>query len=179
MTRPTSDELMAVAVVAGLHGLRGDLKFRPLPTAAPALPFLRELYLQAPDGSVTLHHILHCKPHKQHLLVRLVGLESLDLAQPLVGRTALARRQDLPSLPSDKRYWYELEGLAVVDSRRGPLGKVAGLFATGAHDILTVEGEYGEILIPFIPQFVLNADPAATELQVDLPDGLVPGDDAL
>jgi len=179
VTRPTSDELMAVAVVAGLHGLRGDLKFRPLPTAAPALPFLRELYLQAPDGSVTLHRILHCKPHKQHLLVRLAGLESLDLAQPMVGRTALARRRDLPSLPSDKRYWYELEGLAVVDDRRGPLGRVTGLFATGAHDILTVDGEYGEVLIPFIPQFVLSTDLAAKELRVDLPIGLVPGDDAL
>jgi 16S rRNA processing protein RimM len=179
MTRPTADELMAVAVVAGTHGLRGDLKFRPLPTAAPALPQLRELFLQAVDGSLTLHRVLQCKPHKQHLLVRLAGLESLDLVQPLVGQTALARRSDLPALPPEKHYWYELEGLAVVDRRRGLLGHVAGLFATGAHDILTVDGEYGEILIPFIPQFVLNTDPAATELQVDLPDGLVPDDDAL
>ena len=54
-----------------------------------------------------------------------------------------------------------------------------GLFATGAHDILTVDGEYGEVLIPFIPQFVLSTDLAAKELRVDLPIGLVPGDDAL
>ena len=83
---------MAVGVVTGTHGLRGDLKLRPLPTAAPALPQLRELLLQAPDGSLTLHRVLQCKPHKQHLLVRLAGLESLDLVQPLVGQTALARR---------------------------------------------------------------------------------------
>jgi 16S rRNA processing protein RimM len=178
MTRPTPDELMAVGVVAGTHGLRGDLKLRPLPTAAAALPTLCELYLQAPDGSLTRHRMLHCKPHKQHLLVRLAGLESLDAIQPLVGQTAMARRADLPALPPGEHYWHELEGLAVVDLRRGPLGRVTGLFATGAHDILTVDGEGGEILIPFIPRFVLDTNLAARELRVDLPDGLVPGDDA-
>jgi 16S rRNA processing protein RimM len=179
MTHLTPEELLAVGVVAGTHGLRGDLKLRPLPTAEPALPQLRELYLRAPDGSLTLHRILQIKPHKQHLLVRLAGLESLDLVQPLVGQTALARCRDLPALPPDKHYWHELDGLTVVDARRGPLGRVVGLFATGAHEILTVEGEYGEILIPFIPQFVLGTDLVAKELRVDLPIGLVPGDDAL
>ncbi|NJC88899.1 MAG: 16S rRNA processing protein RimM [Desulfuromonas sp.] len=179
MTHPAPADLMAVGVVAGTHGLRGDLKLRALPTAAPALPHLCELYLQAPDGSLTLHRILQSKPHKQHQLVRLAGLESLDAVQPLVGQTALARCQDLPAHPPGTNYWFELEGLTVIDKRRGPLGRVIGLFATGAHDILTVEGEYGEVLIPFIPQFVLKTDLAARELQVDLPDGLVPGDDAL
>lgn len=178
MTRPIADELMDVAVVAGTHGLRGDLKLRPLPTAAPALPRLSELFLQAADGSLALHRIVQCKPHKQHLLVRLAGLESLDAVQPLVGQTALARRADLPPLPPDEHYWHELAGLTVVDRRRGPLGRVAGLFATGAHDILTVDGPLGEILIPFIPPFVVNGELTAGELQVDLPDGLVPGDDA-
>ena len=179
MTRPTADELMAVAVVAGTHGLRGDLKLRPLPTAAPALPKLQELYLQAPDGTRSLHRIVQSKPHKQHLLVRLAGLEGLDLVQPLVGQTVLARCRDFPALPPDQHYWHELEGLTVVDRRRGSLGQVSGLFATGAHEILTVDGPLGEILIPFIPQFVLQTDLTVGELQVDLPDGLVPGDDAL
>lgn len=176
---PAAGELMAVAMVAGTHGLRGDLKLRALPTAAAALPQLHELYLQAPDGSLARHRIVQRKPHKQHLLVRLAGLESLDAVQPLVGQTALARCLDLPAHPPDKPYWYELEGVAVIDRRRGPLGRVVGLFATGAHDILTVDGDLGEILIPFIPQFVGEIDAAAQTLAVDLPDGLVPGDDAL
>lgn len=179
MTRPTDEALMAVAVVAGTHGLRGDLKLKALPTAAGALPRLDDVYLQAPDGSCTPHRILQSRPHKQHLLVRLAGLESLDLVQSLVGQAVLARCCDLPKLPADEHYWHELEGLTVVDRRRGPLGEVAGLFATAAHDILTVDGPSGEILIPYLPRFVLHVDPAAGEVQVDLPDGLVPGDDAL
>jgi 16S rRNA processing protein RimM len=175
---PTDDELMAVAVVAGTHGLRGDLKLRPLPTAAPALPRLRELLVQDPDGTPVPYRVVQYKPHKQHLLVRLAGLESLDAVQPLVGRTVSARCRDLPELPPDAHYWHELAGLTVIDRRRGPLGAVVGLFATGAHEILTVDGALGEILIPYLPQFVVQADLAAGELRVDLPDGLVPGDDA-
>jgi len=95
---------------------------------------LRELLLQDPDGSLTPHRILHGKWHKQQLLVRLAGLESLDAVQSLVGHTVLARRADLPALPPGKHYWHELDGLAVVDRRRGSLGQVVGLFATGAHE---------------------------------------------
>lgn len=179
MTGQSADDLMAVAVVVGTHGLRGDLKLRPLPTAAAALPHLRELYLQAPGGARTLYRILQGKPHKQHLLVRLAGLEGLEAVQPLVGQTVFARCRDLPARPAGHPYWFELDGLAVTDRRRGALGRVVGLFATGAHDILTVDGELGEILIPFIPQFVLEVDEASQVLKVDLPIGLVPGDDAL
>jgi 16S rRNA processing protein RimM len=91
----------------------------------------------------------------------------------------LARRADLPALSPGEYYWHELDGLAVIDRRRGPLGQVVGLFATGAHDILTVDGAHGEILIPLIPPFVVQTDLVARELRVDLPNGLVPGDDAL
>lgn len=179
MTNAAAAELMEVALVVGTHGLRGDLKLRPLPTAAEALPHLRELYLQAPDGSRTLHRVVHCKIHKQLQLVHLAGLETLDLVQHLIGQTVLARCQDLPALPPGEHYWYEFDGLNVIDRRRGPLGRVSGLFTTGAHDILSVVGPRGEILIPAIPPFIVATDPAAGELQVDLPDGLVPGDDAL
>ena len=178
MTNAAADELMEVAVIVGTHGLRGDIRLRPLPTAAAALPRLRELFLQAPDGSRTLHRILHSKLHKQLLLVRLAGMESLDLVQPLVGQTVLARCRDLPPLPPDRHYWFELDGLTVVDRRRGLLGRVTGLFATGAHEVLTVTGPQGEILIPAIPPFIVATDPTAGVLHVDLPDGLVPGDDA-
>ena len=110
------------------------------------------------------HRVLQSKPHKQHVLVRLAGLESLDAVQPLVGRTVFARCRDLPELSADEHYWHELEGLAVIDQRRGPLGTIAGLFATGAHEIPTVDGEGGEILIPYLPQFVLTIDLAAGQV---------------
>ncbi len=120
---------MAVAVVAGTHGLRGDLKLRPLPTAAPALPHLREFYLQAPDGSLTLHRIVQSKPHKQHLLVRLAGLESLDLVQPLVGRTVLARRQRPPATALRTNVTgMNSKGWRWLIVRRGPLGQVDRTF---------------------------------------------------
>jgi len=179
MTQPTPDELMAVGVVTGTHGLRGDLRLRPLPTAAPALVQLRELLLRAPDGTFVGHRVVHCKPHKQQLLLRLAGLETLDAVQPLVGQTVWARRDTLPELPPGEHYWHELEGLTVIDRRRGSLGQVVGLFATGAHEILTVAGDHGEVLIPFLPRFVVQTDLGAGELLVDLPDGLVAGDDAL
>jgi 16S rRNA processing protein RimM len=67
-----------------------------------------------------------------------------------------------------------LEGLEVVDQQQGVLGPVVGMFSTAAHDILEVEGPSGEILIPAIEPFLIKVDRKAGQLQVNLPDGLVP-----
>ena len=40
------EDLLEVGVVIGIHGLRGDVKIRPLPTGDLALPGAREVYLK-------------------------------------------------------------------------------------------------------------------------------------
>ena len=40
------EDLLEVGVVIGVHGLRGDVKIRPLPTGDLALPGAREVYLK-------------------------------------------------------------------------------------------------------------------------------------
>ena len=82
---------------------------------------------------------------------------------------------DVPELPEEQFYWHQLEGLEVVDRQHGRLGRVSGMFATAAHEILEVTDGDDEILIPAVPQFILQIDPEEKQLLVDLPEGLVPG----
>lgn len=171
------DELMEVGVLSGTHGLRGDLKIRPLPTGELALTAGCDALLRDSAGRLTPCRIQRCISHKQHLLVHLETIHDINAAVLLVGQTLLVRRSDLPALPEDRHFWCDLDGLAVIDRRRGLLGRVEEMFATPAHDILVVRGAPGEILIPAISPFICRIDSAARELLVDLPDGLVPTDD--
>jgi len=61
----------------------------------------------------------------------------------------------------------------VVDRRRGELGRLDDLLATGGHDLYVVNGRFGEVLIPAVGRFVLAIDPGAGVMTVDLPEGLV------
>jgi 16S rRNA processing protein RimM len=170
----SEQELMEVAVVVGTHGLRGDLKVRPLPTAEGALSGVRELFLKGTDGQFKAHPVRRCSPHKANILVRLEGYEHIDSATSLVGQSLYLPLDELPELSSEHNYWHQLEGLTVVDRQRGPLGTVVEMFTTAAHDILVVRSDQGEVLIPAIPPFLIEVDSEAEKLLVDLPEGLVP-----
>lgn len=174
-----ADEMFRVGTVTGTHGLRGDLKVRPVTSGSAALLEAREVLLEHPAGAVVWRRTLRASEHKGLILLRLEGVDSIETAQPLVGSGVLMRREDLAELPEDENYWFELEGMSVVDLRRGGLGTLEDMFTTAAHDIYVVRGPFGEILIPAVDAFVVEIDRTLRRMTVDLPEGLVPETDAL
>ena len=167
-------DLLQVGVVTGTHGLRGDLKIRPLPTGDLALPAARTVFIKDSEGRLTRHGTVRASQHKQNILLRLVGLDSLAAVQDLVGASVWMARSDLPELDGGQYYWFDLEDLEVIDRQLGSIGNVVGMFTTPAHDILEVDGPKGEILIPAIAPFLVRIDRDKGILHVDLPEGLVP-----
>ncbi len=174
MMTSKDNELLEVGVVIGTHGLRGDLKIRPLPTGLLALPGAREVYLEDSAGQFARYETVRSSPHKQNVLLRLAGLERFDDVESLVGLSVWMHQDDLPALAADQFYWTDLDGLEVVDRQQGVLGRVVGMFSTPAHDILEVDGPLGEVLIPAIEPFLEKVDREQGQLFVNLPQGLVP-----
>lgn len=168
------NDLLEVGVVVGTHGLRGDLKVRPLPTGDLALPGARAVYLKDSNGLPVEHVAVRSTQHKQNILLRLKGFETITLAESLLGSSIWMDKASLPVLDDEQYYWSDLEELEVVDAQLGVIGSVTGMFNTPAHDILEVDGPFGEILIPAVEPFLVEVDRAARQLHVDLPEGLVP-----
>jgi 16S rRNA processing protein RimM len=174
MMEDTLKDLLEVGVVIGTHGLRGDLKIRPLPSGALALQGARTVFIQDSNGHLARYEAVRSSLHKQNILLRLSGLENLAAVEPLVGASVWMVRSDLPELDDQQFYWFDLEGLEVIDRQLGALGHVVGMFSTPAHDILEVDGPTGEILIPAIVPFLVEVDRESGQLHVNLPEGLVP-----
>jgi 16S rRNA processing protein RimM len=101
------------------------------------------------------------------VIARLDGITDRELAAALVGATIGIARENLPETESGEYYWADLEGLQVVHGDGRVLGKVAYLLATGANDVLVVQGEQ-EILVPFVRNEVIkDVDLAAGIINVD------------
>lgn len=167
-------QLFQLGVVVGTHGLRGDLKVRPLTPDSRSLLVAEQVFIRDKEGGLHSHEPARAVPQKGNVLLRLRGFESIEAVQHLVGSDVLMSYADLPDLDDDEFYWYELQGLKVVDRTRGELGVLDDLLATGAHDIYVVNGRFGEIMIPAVSQFVLDIDLESGQMTVDLPEGLVP-----
>ena len=104
------------------------------------------------------------KKHGKHLIALLEDTDDRDRAESLVHQAIAVRRDQFPELPGGEYYWADLVGLAVELENGTKLGKIERMLATGANDVMVVQGER-ERLIPFVAgQYVKR---------VDLADGLV------
>ncbi|NOY12667.1 MAG: 16S rRNA processing protein RimM [Deltaproteobacteria bacterium] len=169
-----SELLLEIGKIVGTHGLRGDLKIR-LDSADPeVLLTIEQIFLHLPTGESLTVKPVRQSVHKGQVLLRLQNYESINLVEHMVGGQVLLPENQLPVLEDDEFYWKQLKGLQVIDRQRGPIGQLQQMFTTAAHDTYVVKGEYGEVLIPAVAQFVLEIDLQQQVMQVDLPEGLVP-----
>jgi len=104
------------------------------------------------------------------IVVRIEGIDDRDVAAKLIGEQIAVERSQLPSLEEGHYYWADLEGLRVETRDGVQLGTVSGMLATGANDVMVVQGDQGDKqrLIPFVfGDRVLDVDFEAQVIQVD------------
>ncbi|MBN2645463.1 MAG: 16S rRNA processing protein RimM [Desulfuromonadaceae bacterium] len=163
----------SVGVVVGTHGLRGDLKVRPLTAESGGLFDARRVTLVTQRGETRIVEPVRVAAHKQFILLALKGYDHISKVEHLVGADVRMALEDLPQLEEDASYWYQLEGMTVIDRQRGELGVLKSLIETAAHDIYIVEGPYGEIMIPAVKAMVERIDEQQRCMYVSLPDELI------
>ena len=97
------------------------------------------------------------------------GIADRDAAEALRGMLVLADVADLPLLPADQHYWFELVGCEVETAAGERVGRVTGLLDTGAaHDVLEVAGEDGkQRLIPLASALVRSIDVAGARIVLE------------
>jgi 16S rRNA processing protein RimM len=166
--------MLDIGKIVGTHGLRGDLKVRPNFGDPGLLLEIEEVFLRLPTGEQLIAEPCRQSLHKGQVLLRLRGLESLSQVERLVGGSILLPKEQLPELTDDEYYWHQLDGLQVFDKHYGEIGRLKGLYSTAAHDTYIVRGDYGEVLIPAVEQFIVEIDLEQRLMRVELPEGLVP-----
>ena len=95
------------------------------------------------------------------------GFVNRDEAARFSGAEIAVRRDALPKAEAGEFYRSDLVDLKVVNQAGDDLGRVKEMFDNGAHDILRVEWEGGERLLPFIPAVVKEIDLDAGEIRVE------------
>ena len=63
---------------------------------------------------------------------------------------APAKKSQLPPTEEGEYYWSDLIGLKVVNRQGIELGEIRQLMETGAHDVLVVQNDENELLIPYV-----------------------------
>ena len=165
MTDATKQPVILGRIV-GLFGVRGWVKVYSYTEPREAVLDYKEWLLNR-NGGWQRAVLAEGKRHGKAVIARLEGVEDREAAAELTGSDIGVDRDALPDPGEGHYYWADLEGLVVVHKDGTELGKVASLMATGANDVLVVDGP-GERLIPFVPgEVILDVDLAAGVIRVD------------
>ncbi len=104
------------------------------------------------------------------------GYEDATAADALRDTLIEIAEEELPALPEGEFYVHDLVGLAVVDADGDALGELVEVLRTGANDVYLVRREGArDLLIPAIPEVILDVDPVAGRMRIELLPGLLEG----
>ena len=146
-------------------GIKGWLKLQPF-TAAPENLQAYSHWWIGSAGQWQKYRVEGMEVHSASAVVKLAGCEDRDAAGRFRGREVAVPREALPETGANEFYWSDLVGLKVVNAENEDLGTVSEVFATGANDVLVVQGER-ERLIPFTEEVVKQVELANGVIRVD------------
>ena len=136
---------IALAAVAGAHGVRGELRLKLFTDSAENLKRYPTVFVGGIErklGSV--------RSGPSGAVVRIEGIADRSTAEALRGSLVEVERSALPPLDEGEYYHADLIGLACVDREGRDLGRVIAVENYGAGDLLEVETAEGKTsLIPF------------------------------
>jgi 16S rRNA processing protein RimM len=115
--------------------------------------------------------------HKGGIVLHFAGVDSISAAETLKGLILAIPRSERAALAEDEVYTGDLIGCALVDVAGTvpvTVGEIESVDRTaGPVALLVVEGEAGEVLIPFAKSYLRKVDLKAKRVEMALPEGLV------
>jgi 16S rRNA processing protein RimM len=147
MAPAIEDKRIALAAVAGAHGIKGEVRLKLFGDSAASLSVHDQLFVGGEP-----RRLLSAREAGKGAVARFEGVADRTAAEALRGQLVEVERSALPPLEEGEYYHADLVGLECVDGERRRLGTVASVENFGAGDLLDVELESGRrSLIPFKP----------------------------
>ncbi len=153
--------------IAAAHGIRGLVKIQPFTEYVDSLLDYPKWWIGHEHGPWREVDVGQSEAHGKTLVAQLPDCPDRTAAEKLKGLLVAVPRSSLPQQEEGEYYWTDLIGLVVVNGAGVTLGTVANLLETGANDVLSVRGDSGEILIPFVASAIRRVDLKDKTIHVD------------
>ncbi|ETR74138.1 MAG: 16S rRNA processing protein RimM [Candidatus Magnetoglobus multicellularis str. Araruama] len=160
------ERFLLAGKVIGVHGIQGAVKFKSFVDEKLLTPD-NPLFYRSRDRNFHRISILSIKPYKRNFLITLEGISDRTQATTLVGIDIFIQRNVLPDLDSDTFYWFEIQGLEVIDTSGHHCGVIRSIIETGSNDVYVIEKNGEEYLIPAIESAVINIDIQKKQMVID------------
>lgn len=144
-SRGRAERRIALAAVAGAHGVRGELRLKLFTDSVENLSRHKRLFIGGEERALE-----SIRAGSAGAIARVAGIDDRSAAESLRGALVEVDRAELPPLGEGEYYHADLIGLPCFDREGNALGAVVAVENYGAGDLLDVERPGGQrSLIPF------------------------------
>lgn len=171
----TEPDLVVLGVVARPHGVKGELRVHRFNPESEFLLGLERVWLRREGEPPQLRKILASRPHKELVLLTLVGVASREEAEGLRGVEVCVPRSALPEPDEDEFYHVDLIGLRALDVDGVEIGVVSNVIRYPTVDCAELQTSSGQVLeVPLLEPYVMELDPASGRVVLAHLDDLEP-----
>lgn len=144
-TDDRSGRRIALAAVAGAHGVKGELRLKLFGNGVDSLSAQQAVFVNGDE-----RRLLSVREGGKSAVARLDGVADRSAAEALRGALIEVDRERLPALGDGEYYHADLIGMPCFDRDGAAAGSVVAVENYGAGDLLEVEDARGKrALIPF------------------------------
>ena len=151
--------------IVNTHGVSGEVKIEVWLDSPAFMKRFKRLFLGERELTVDSSRV-----QKDFLLCKLRGVDDVNAAMTLKGKTVSIAREDA-KLPPGAFFLQDILGASVRDEQGREIGKLSDILERPASLIYVVRGET-EHLIPAVPEFIRETDAENGVITVRLIEGM-------
>ena len=141
--------MLEVGKILKAHGIRGDVKIECFTDSPEALTGIKRFYVEG-----TEYKAERIKPFGAFALIKLVGIDDMNLAETLRNKTISAKKEDMPEPKDGAFYIDDLIGCSVFDDRGTRHGIVEDILQYGSADVFLSRENGKTIMFPHLKKVV-------------------------
>jgi 16S rRNA processing protein RimM len=168
----TKDNCFQLGKITKTHGVKGELILW-LDVDFPDEYEEIESVLLEIKGELVPYFIEELQLRGNKSIIKFEEIDSFEAAKKLVDAEVYLPETDLPQLGENQFYYHEIINFDVIDDKLGKLGKVKGVYENNSQDLIGMDYQNVEVLIPISDEIVKSIDRTQNELYTSLPDGLL------
>lgn len=163
------DECRHIGRIGKPHGREGALKLDLLANVETDLNIDEPVFLLF-DGKPVPFFMQECNEAANPPILHFEDVQNMDEAKKLQGIEVYAPKHAIQGLPE----WYgDLLSYSVHEAKVGDLGQVLEVRESGLQDLLCLNFNQKEILIPMQEELILRMDEKKKIIYMELPEGLL------
>ena len=163
-------EYFVIGKIVNTQGIKGEVRVIPTTDDINRFKKLKEIYIFR-KGNLDLYEIEGVRFHKQFVLLKLKGIDSINEAELLKNTEIKIPKELAIPCEEDEYYISDLYGMKVLADEE-EIGIIEDIIFTGANDVYVVKSKDSEILIPAIKQCILDVNVKEKIMKVHLLEGL-------